>query len=111
MLRALVLPVNGHDPPAIAVVEQLDAVDSAHERFGIVVFVTRLVRAPDMCDVTELLAATRNFLFEESILFDVIAYARDEAVDVQHVRRNLATGAYLFGILRRWNQTCPGNKQ
>ena len=88
------LPVDGHDPPATAVVEQLNAVDSAHERFGIVAFVARLVRAPNMRDVTELLGATRNFLFEESILFDIIADARDETVDVQYLRRNLAAEAF-----------------
>jgi hypothetical protein len=36
MLRTFVLPINGHNPPASAVVEQLDTVDPAHERFGIV---------------------------------------------------------------------------
>ena len=58
MLWALVLPVDGHDPPAAAVVEQLNAVDSAHERFGIVVFVARLVCAPNMRDPTKLLGGT-----------------------------------------------------
>jgi hypothetical protein len=44
MLNALALPVNGHDPPTTAVVEQLNAVDPAHERLGTVRFVTRLER-------------------------------------------------------------------
>src|SRR5207245_1661197 len=60
--RALVLPVNVHDPPTTIIVEQLNAVDPAHEWFGIVGFVARLVRAPDMRNVAELLGATRNFL-------------------------------------------------
>ena len=35
VLRALVLPVNGQDPPAFAVIEKLKTVDAAHERRGI----------------------------------------------------------------------------
>jgi hypothetical protein len=31
----IVLPVNAHDPPTTLIVEQLNAVDSAHERFRI----------------------------------------------------------------------------
>ena len=40
MLETLVLPINGDDPPPLAIIEQLDAVDPAHERFGIVEVVT-----------------------------------------------------------------------
>jgi len=44
------LPVDVHDPPAFSVVEKLNAVDAAHERFGIVLVVARLINAPDMGD-------------------------------------------------------------
>ena len=111
MLGALVLPVNVHDPPTTTVVEQLNAVDPAHEWFGIVGFVARLVRAPDMRNVAELLGATRNFLFEKPVLLNMIADAGDKAVDVQQLRRNLAIDVYLSGILGGRNQTRARNKQ
>jgi hypothetical protein len=34
MLCAFLLPIDAYDPPAIAIVKQLYAIDSAHERFG-----------------------------------------------------------------------------
>ena|SRR5258708_21557269 len=44
------LPVDGQDPPAASVIEQLKAVDAAGE--GLFSFgVTRFVGAPDMSDV------------------------------------------------------------
>src|ERR1700726_714411 len=110
-LRALLLPVNTHDPPTTAVMEQLNAVDPAHEWFGIVSFVARFVRAPDMRDAIELFGATRNFLLEESVFLDMIADAGDKAVDVQQLRRDLAIDVYLSGILGGRNQTRARNKQ
>ena len=95
MPSALVLPVNAHDPPTTLIVEQLNAVDPAHERFRILGFVARLVGAPDMCDPIELFGAPRDFLFVESVLLHVIADACDETVDVQYVRRDLADDACL----------------
>src|SRR5438094_10211430 len=97
MLRALLLPVNGHNPPAVAVVEQLNAVDSADERFGIVVFVARLVRAPNMRDLTKLLGATRNFLFVKSVLRKIRFHTRNEAIYVERFRREIVTPVRLCG--------------
>src|ERR1700686_1951851 len=98
-LRALLLPVNAHDPPTTAVMEQLNAVDPAHEGFGIAGFVARFVRAPDMRDGIELFGATRNFLLENSVFLDMIAHAGDKAVDVQQLRRDFAIDVYLSRIL------------
>lgn len=111
MRGTFLLPIDGHDPPAIAVVEQLNAVDPAHERFRIVYGVARFVRAPDVRDMPELFRAPRNFALKESVLLQVIADARDEAVDIQHVRRDLAAGTHLAGIFRRRYQTRAGNEQ
>jgi hypothetical protein len=97
MLWALMLPVNGHDPPAAAVVEQLNAVDSAHERFGIVVFVARLVPAPNMRDLTKLLGATRNFLFVKSVLRKIRPHTRNETIYVERFRREIVTPARVCG--------------
>ena len=52
--QALLLPIDRHDPPTTAVMEQLNAVNPAHERFGIVGVVAGFVRAPDMRDVPKL---------------------------------------------------------
>ncbi len=103
MLRTFVLPIDGDDPPATAAVEQLDAIDPPHERFGIIYVVARFVRAPDMRDMSELFGAPRNFALKESVLLQEIPDARDEAVDIQHVRRDLAAEAYLPGIFRSRN--------
>ncbi len=65
--RALVLPVNTHNPPTPSVVEKLNAIDPAHERFSVARVVTRFVRAPDVSDTAELFGATRNFFFVESM--------------------------------------------
>ncbi len=111
MRGTFVLPIDGHDPPATTVVEQLDAIDPPHERFGIIYVVARFVRAPDMGDMPELFGAPRNFALKESVLLQVIPDARDEAVDIQHVRRDLAAGARLAGIFRHRYQTRAGNEQ
>src|SRR6267143_6496851 len=89
-LGALVLPVNGHDPPTTTIVEQLNAVDPAHEWFGIVGFVARLVRAPDMRNIAELLGATRNFLFVKPFFLKQGFCARDESINIQDLWRKSA---------------------
>ena len=68
VLRALVLPVNGQDPPAFAVIEKLKAVDAAHERRGIAWIVTRFVRAPNVSDPAKLFGAPRDFCFVKTLL-------------------------------------------
>jgi len=93
----LVLPIDGHDPPTSAVVEQLYAVNSAHERFGIVRVVTRFVGAQDMRDAPELFYAPRNLLFVKSVLRKIRFHARNEAIYVQQFRRELVIRAGLCG--------------
>jgi len=67
MLRALMLPVDAHDPPSCPVIEQLNAVDPAHEGLGIVLVVARFIGAPNVCDVAKLFGPTRDFLLVKSI--------------------------------------------
>src|SRR5207247_10991622 len=45
--RAFVLPINAHNPPTTAVIEKLNAVHPAHERFGIVRVVAGFGRGSD----------------------------------------------------------------
>ena len=51
ILRVLGLPENRHHPPALAIVDQLKAVDTSRERLCIVGFVPGFVGAEDVRDV------------------------------------------------------------
>jgi len=85
VLRALVLPVNGQDPPPLAVIEKLKAVNAAHERRGIAWIMTRFVRAPNMSDPAKLFGAPRNFCLVKALLKKWF-YSRDILFDIQHLR-------------------------
>src|ERR1043165_7261418 len=50
-LRRLGLPEDADDPPAFAVVHELNAVDTAREGLWVVRFVAALIRAPGVDDV------------------------------------------------------------
>src|SRR6266403_3807510 len=65
VLRTFLLPVDRQDPPAVPVVEKLNAVDPAHERHGLARIAARLVCAPNMRDLAELFGSARDFLFVE----------------------------------------------
>src|SRR5438876_2150443 len=67
VLRTFVLPIDGHDPPTTTVVEQLNTVDPAYKRFGIVRAVTRFVGAPDMRYTPKLFGTPRNLFFVKSM--------------------------------------------
>src|SRR5581483_3853545 len=84
---AFLLPIDIYDPPAMAVVKQLDAVDSAHERFEILLVMTRFVRTPYVSDVSELFGVPGDFLFEKSVLGKVWFHTGDETIHVQNLRR------------------------
>ena len=55
------LPEDAHDPPTATVVEELKAVDAAHEGLPISGIVARLVGAPDVRDSAELFNPPRDF--------------------------------------------------
>ena len=97
------LPVNVHDPPALSVIEKLNAVDAAHKRFGIVFVMTRLINAPDMSNVAKLFGAPRDLFFVESIPLKERFDARDEPVDVLNLRREI--DILRSSLHRGWNQT------
>src|SRR5436189_5738831 len=88
VLRAFVLPVNGQDPPAFAVIEKLKAVDAAHKRRGIAWIVTRFVSAPNMRDPAKLFGAPRDFRFVKTLLWKRFC-PRDILFDIQHLRLKL----------------------
>ena len=66
MLRTFLLPVNAHDPPTGAVVEQLNAVYPTHKRLGIIRIVTRFVSAPHVSNPAKLFGSPRGLLFVKS---------------------------------------------
>src|SRR4029453_13644155 len=107
MLRAFLLPIDVYDPPAIAIVKQLYAVDSANERFGIVRVMTRFIHAPDVSDMSELFGAPGNFLLVKSIFGKIRFHAGDETIYVQNLRRETVVRARLRGR----NQARPWEKQ
>ena len=109
VLRTFLLPVDRQDPPAVSVVEKLNAIDPAHEWLRIVRIVTRFIRAPDMRDLAELFDSPRDFLFVESGFLESLLGSCDEAFDIQYLRRNI--DIVLAGVLRRWNQSCAGNEK
>src|ERR1700756_1864000 len=85
VLGALVLPVNGQDPPAFAVSEELKAVDAAHEWRGIVRIVARFVRAPNVRDPAKLFGPARDFRFVKAG-FQKWFRPRDVTFDIQNLR-------------------------
>ena len=82
VLCALVLPVNGQDPPALAVIEKLKTVDTAHQRLGIAQIVTRFVSAPNVRDSAKLLGTPRDLGFVETLLQKRF-HPRDILFDIQ----------------------------
>ncbi len=97
ILCTFLLPIDVYDPPASAIVKQLDAVNSARERLRIVRVMTRFIDAPDVSDVSELFSASGNFLFERSVLGNIRFHAGDESIYVQHLRCKTVTCARLYG--------------
>src|SRR6266487_3638588 len=95
MRRTFVLPIDVYDPPTSAIVEQLNAVNAAHKRCGIIGIVARLVCAPDVSNVSELFGAPGNFLFVKSLLGKIRFHAGDETIYVQNLRRETVIRAGL----------------
>jgi hypothetical protein len=106
--RALVLPVNGQDPPALAIIEELKTVNAAHERCRIARIVTRFVSAPNVSDSAKLFGAPRNFCFVKPSLQKWLR-SRDVTFDVQQLR--LKMDIVPSGHARGRNQTGAGIKQ
>ena len=114
MLSALVLPVNGQDPPALAVIKKLKAVDAAHERRGIAWIVTRFVRAPNVSDPAKLFGAPRDFCFVKALLKKWFR-PRDILFDIQHLRlkidvvssRDARSGHYSRAGIKQGPLTIP----
>src|SRR5216683_2449075 len=78
---ALAVPEDVNDPVAVAVFEELEAVDAAGEGSGVCGVVAGLVGAPDVDDVSELLDLVVDAALEEAAGGHGAAAARDVVVD------------------------------
>jgi len=80
IIRALFVPEDANDPPALAVVEELKAVDAAREgRFA--EGVAGFVAAEDLGDVAEGFDAAVDGRFEKTVLEEVCAATIDVVID------------------------------
>ena len=104
-----VLPVNGENPPAFAIIKKLNAVDASHKRFRIGRGVARFVSAPNMRDATELFSPSGDFCFVKTFLLEQRLDPRNVPFDVQNLRRKI--GVVLGRSSRGWNQTRAGIKE
>ena len=96
VIGALFIPENADDPPALAVVEKLKAVDAAREgRFAS--GVARFVTAEDLSDVAEGLDAVHDRVFEETVLEEVTAGARSVFIGAHRTKVDGSVGAFCGG--------------
>ena len=63
------LPEYCDDPPALSVVHQLNAVDTARKGFFLVLRVARFVGAEEVGDAAEFFGPAGNLALEETVLF------------------------------------------
>src|ERR1035437_1767090 len=88
--RPFAVPVDRHHPPARAVVEQLDAVDPARERFRVASHMPRLVRAERLRDVAVGLRGPRDLFLEEPGLLEARTCGRRVLVGTHRADARLA---------------------
>jgi len=100
MFFVFCLPENGHNPPPLSVIEQLNAVDSASERLGIILRVSRLVGAPYVRDAVPMLDLVRDGAFKEAFFGKYSLAAGNIIVSRQH-----AGGDFSLVILARRHET------
>jgi hypothetical protein len=96
IIRALLVPEDVDDPPTLAIVEELKAVDATREgRFaGVVV---GFVAAEDLSDVAEGLDTAIDGRFEKTVLEEVSAAAGDVVLDGVGMNANGAVGGFAGG--------------
>ena len=109
MLRTFLLPVNAHDPPTGAIVEQLNAVYPTHERLGIAWIVTRFVSAPHVSNSAKLFGSPRDLRFIKSSFFKEWFCPCNESIYVQNIRRKI--DVVSSGDARGRNESCAWIKQ
>src|SRR5207245_38273 len=104
-LGRFALPVNRYDPPAFAVVEQLNAVDSAREWLARLL-VAGLVGAEHLGNVAVLFHTSGDFALEKSFFVEEWLRPRDVVVHGQDA------GSYVAsGLLGGRDQPCAGHKE
>lgn len=96
IVRALFIPENTDDPPALAVVEKLKAVDAARER-RFASSVARFVAAEDLSDVAKGLDAIHDRVFKETVLEEIAASARSVFIGAHGTKMDGTVGAFCGG--------------
>ena len=87
VLRGLMLPIDRQDPPALAVMEYLEAVDAAHEWGSIVWIMPRFVGAPNMTNPAKHFCSPRYLRLVKALL-QKWPYPCDVTLDIQNLRLN-----------------------
>lgn len=96
IIRALFVPEDADDPPALAVVEKLKAVDAAREgRFA--EGVAGFVAAEDLSDVAEGFDAAVDGRFEKTVLEEVSAATIDVIIHGVGMDADGAVGSFASG--------------
>src|SRR5712692_4762007 len=98
-------PVDGQDPPAASVIEQLKAVDAARKRL-LCLSVTGFVGAPDMSDVIPGFDAVGNGALEKTFFRKIVAGPLNVIVNGQGIR-----GDFSFIVATAGNEPGAGIKQ
>ena len=84
ILFVFTLPEDRHNPPTLAVVHQLNAVDAALKGFRVVFRMAGFISAKDMRDVAEPLYLPRRLALEKSFLLKKRAGALNVVVYGKH---------------------------
>jgi len=96
IIGALFVPEDADDPPTLAVVEELKAIDSAREgRFAGVV--AGLVTAEDLRDIAKGFDAAMDGRFEKTVFEEVSAATSDVVLDGVGMDANGAVGGLARG--------------
>src|SRR5579863_4276767 len=89
--RALLVPEDADDPPAIAVIEKLNAVDAARERLA-ARSAARFIAAENLRDVAELFDAIGDGRFVEGVRHEISAAALDVVFHAAETRVDFSLG-------------------
>ena len=76
-LLVLGLPKDRNNPPTLTVVHQLNAVDAALKRLGVLWRVSRFIGAEGVCNLAKLFGLPRGLAFVKTFLFEKTTAALD----------------------------------
>ena len=95
------LPVNGQDPPAFPVIEELEAVNAAHEWRRFVRIMTRIVSAPNVSNPAKLFRSPRDLFFVKTSALKKPLDSLYVSLHIQYLR--LKIDVVSSGDARGWD--------